>query len=84
MSHNGLFFGSLLVAAIGAVLKFGGITESGEGFSLENIGLILLIVGVIGMLVGIMQMMSGRRSETLIDDGHRQERVVTRHSDPGL
>ncbi len=41
---------SLVIFAIGAILKFG-VTASAEGIDLEAVGVILMIVGIIGGLV---------------------------------
>jgi hypothetical protein len=44
--------GSLLLIALGAILKFA-VTADVAGIDLETVGVILMIVGAIGLLVGL-------------------------------
>ncbi len=46
---------SLLLIAIGAVLKFA-VTVSARGFNINTIGVILMIVGGVGLLLSLLWM----------------------------
>jgi hypothetical protein len=48
--------GSLVLIAIGAILRFA-VTTSVTGFSIHTIGVILMIVGIVGLLIGLMLLM---------------------------
>ncbi len=51
--RNGGIGGSLVLAALGAVLYWG-VSVEGEGFNLNTIGLILMVAGAIGLVLTIM------------------------------
>jgi hypothetical protein len=51
--------GSLLLIAVGAILKYA-VTAHVEGLNLHTTGLILMIVGVLGLILGLYFLMSGR------------------------
>lgn len=54
--------GSLVLLALGAVLYWG-ISVEGEGFSVNTIGLILMIVGVIGLVLTLIMSASANEAE---------------------
>ena len=74
-----LGFGIVLVI-IGAILEFA-VTAQAEGFSVNTVGMILLIVGIVAFLLGLVFMVSGGSRRTTITqdvrntpDGQRQVR----------
>jgi len=54
--------GSLFLIALGAVLYWA-VSVEAEGFSINTIGLILLIVGVIGLILTLIMTASAERTE---------------------
>ncbi len=44
---------SIVVAAIGAILRFAVTTTSSHGFNIHTIGVILLIVGIVGFIISL-------------------------------
>lgn len=65
------FAGSLLLIAVGAILRFATHVHT-KGFNLHTIGLILMIVGAIALILSIWQWAvwsrRSRQSEVLVDD----------------
>jgi hypothetical protein len=53
---------SIFLVALGAILYFA-VSVDAEGFSINTIGLILMIVGVVGLVVSLLMgsMWAGRR-----------------------
>ena len=47
------FGGSLLLIAVGAILRYG-ITASVSGVNIDEIGLILMIIGAIGFVIALV------------------------------
>ncbi len=62
--------GSLLLIALGAILYWA-VSVEAEGFSINTIGLILLIVGVVGLVLTMLMTASAT-------DGDRDVTVVER------
>jgi hypothetical protein len=60
--------GSLLLIAIGAVLKFA-VTASVGGIDLGTVGIILMIVGVVGLLITLVFMTRRRRTDVVHEPG---------------
>lgn len=54
--------GSLFLIALGAVLYWA-VSVEAEGFSINTIGLILLIVGVIGLVLTLIMTASAERTD---------------------
>lgn len=54
---------SLVLIAIGAILKFAVATNKTHGVSLATIGVILMIVGAAGLLISIALMTTRRRTD---------------------
>jgi hypothetical protein len=74
-----LGFGIVLVI-IGAILEFA-VTAQANGFSVNTVGMILLIVGIVAFLLGLVFMISGGSRRTTITQDVRntpdgQQRVV--------
>jgi hypothetical protein len=55
---------SLLLIAIGAVLKFG-VTAHSHDFSAATIGIILMVVGAVGMLITLALLTTRRRTDVV-------------------
>jgi uncharacterized membrane protein YidH (DUF202 family) len=70
------FAGSLLLIAVGAILRFATHVHT-KGFNLHTIGLILMIVGVIALLLSIWQWAvwsrRSRQKEVLVDDRRAED-----------
>ena len=58
--------GSLLVIAIGAILKWA-VTKPVNGVDLGTVGVILMIVGAIGLVISLIWMMTRRRTDIIQD-----------------
>jgi hypothetical protein len=75
-----LGFGIVLVI-IGAILEFA-VTAQAKGFSVNTVGMILLIVGIVAFLLGLVFMISGGSRHTTITNDVRntpdggQQRIV--------
>lgn len=54
--------GSLFLVALGAVLYWA-VSVEAEGFSINTIGLILMIVGVVGLILTLLMSASAERTE---------------------
>jgi membrane-bound ClpP family serine protease len=59
---------SLLLIAIGAVLKFA-VTSRINGVNIGTIGVILMIVGAVGLVIGLVLMTSRRRTDVITRPG---------------
>lgn len=74
------FAGSILLIAVGAVLRFA-VHVHTSGFNLHTVGVILMIAGVIALLLSIWQWAvwsrRSRESEVVVDD--RRERPPPRY-----
>ena len=75
-----LGFGIVLVI-IGAILEFA-VTAQAKGFSVNTVGLILLIVGIVAFFLGLVFMVTGGSRRTTITNDVRntpdggQQRVM--------
>ena len=54
--------GSLVLIALGAILYWA-VTAEAEGFSINTIGLILLIVGIVGLVLTLIMTASANEAE---------------------
>lgn len=54
--------GSLFLIALGAILYWA-VSVEAEGFSINTIGLILMIVGVVGLILTLLMTASAERTE---------------------
>jgi uncharacterized membrane protein YidH (DUF202 family) len=61
---TGIIVFGIVLAAVGAILKYA-VTASTTGFSIPEVGLILLIVGVVTFLLGIVVALSSGRRHTV-------------------
>ena len=59
-------FGIILIAA-GAIMKYA-VTATTTGFSITEVGLILLIVGVITAMLGLFILVTGSRRHSVISE----------------
>lgn len=82
MNSYSILFGSLLLTAVGAVLRYG-ITISTKGVDLNNIGLIVMIVGIVGIIFGIIAALSSRKHTTVVSDGVGVSERVDTHRGGG-
>jgi membrane-bound ClpP family serine protease len=57
--------GSLLLIALGAILKFAVQQKTSHGFDIGTAGVILMIVGAIGLLVSLIWMATRRRTDVI-------------------
>ena len=54
--------GSLFLVALGAILYWA-VTVEAEGFSINTIGLILMIVGVVGLILTLLMTASAEKTD---------------------
>ncbi len=60
--RSGGIGGSLFLVALGAILYWA-VSVEAEGFSINTIGLILMIVGAVGLVLTLMMTASAERTE---------------------
>jgi hypothetical protein len=61
---------SLIVIAVGAILRFAVYRNTAGGFNVGTVGMILLIVGVIGLIISIALLLVRRRTDIYHHDGY--------------
>lgn len=68
---------SLVVIAIGAILKFA-VTANVNGVDLGMIGVILMIIGAVGLVISLILMGMRRRTDVVsrVDDGYGGQRAT--------
>jgi uncharacterized membrane protein YhaH (DUF805 family) len=54
--------GSLVLIAIGAILKFA-VTAKVSGIDLSTVGVVLMIIGIVGLLISIAFLTARRRTD---------------------
>jgi multisubunit Na+/H+ antiporter MnhB subunit len=54
---------SLIVIAVGAILRFAVYDQNTNGFNVGTIGVILMIVGIIGLILSVMLLTMRRRTD---------------------
>jgi hypothetical protein len=54
---------SLIVIAVGAILRFAVYDHNTNGFNVGTIGVILLIVGIIGLIISVAVLTMRRRTD---------------------
>lgn len=69
---------SLLVIAVGAVLKFA-VTTHVNGINIGTIGIVLMIIGAVGLILGLVLMTTRRRTDVISRPGHT---TVVEPNDP--
>jgi hypothetical protein len=57
--------GSLLLIAVGAILKWAVTVNNPHGFNINTAGVILMIVGAVGLVLSAIWMMSRRRTDVV-------------------
>jgi hypothetical protein len=70
--RNGGFAVSIVVFAIGAILRFAvTVNTLQHGFNVHTVGVILMIVGAVGAVLSLVAMMvtGMERHRTVVDDG---------------
>lgn len=65
--RNGGIGGSLFLVALGAILYWA-VSVEAEGFSINTIGLILMIVGAVGLVLTLIMTASAERTERQDDN----------------
>lgn len=55
---------SLLLIAIGAILKFA-VTTSVSGVNLATVGVVLMVVGIVGLVLSIILASTARRTDVV-------------------
>lgn len=68
---------SLLLIAIGAILKFA-VTDTLKNVDLGVIGVILIVVGIVGVLAELILWSTHRRTTVVSDDPYADEVVARR------
>lgn len=70
---------SLVLIAIGAILRFAVSTESTHGFNVWTVGVILMIVGAVGLVLTLIWSGMRRRTDVVehVEPGHRRTTYVT-------
>jgi hypothetical protein len=71
---------SLVLVAVGAVLRFAVTVDNPHGFNIHTAGVILMIVGAIGLIVSAVRMMTRRRTDVIHEGPAGTSR--TTYSDP--
>ena len=56
---------SLILIAVGAILKWGVDTQHSHGFDIGTIGIILMIVGAVGLVISLVWMGTRRRTDVI-------------------
>jgi membrane-bound ClpP family serine protease len=72
---------SLLLIAVGAILRFAVTVHNPHGFNVHTAGVILMIVGAIGLVVTAIWMSTRRRTEVVHERPAQTSRTTT-YSDP--
>lgn len=60
---------SLILIAVGAILRFAVTTNSSHGFNIGTIGVILMIVGAVGLVISLVWMGTRRRTDVIEHTG---------------
>lgn len=61
---TGIIVFGIILAAAGAIMKYA-VTASATGFSITEVGLILLVIGVVTIILGIFVALTGSRRHTV-------------------
>jgi hypothetical protein len=60
--------GSLVLIAVGAILKWAVTVDNPDGFNINTAGVILMIVGAVGLVISVIWMLS-RRKTNVVHEG---------------
>ena len=60
---------SLLLIAIGAILKFA-VTKQVSGINVGTVGIVLMVVGAVGLVLSLILMNTRRRTDVIARPGH--------------
>lgn len=71
---------SLVLIAVGAILRFAVTVHNPHGFNIQTAGLILLIVGAVGLVVTVIWMSMRHRTDVVHETP--QGRSRTTYSEP--
>lgn len=73
---------SLVLIALGAILKFGVDSQHSHGFDIGSIGVILMIVGAVGLLITLIMLSMRRRTDVVThNDGTNARTTVLAPND---
>ncbi len=61
--------GSLVLIALGAILRFAITPQQSHGVNWGTIGVILMVVGLVGAIITIAVMTTRRRTDVIVQDG---------------
>jgi hypothetical protein len=73
--------GSLLLIAVGAILKWAITVNNTHGFNVNTAGVILMVVGGIGLVLSIIWMSTRRRTD-IVERGPLGARATTYRTPP--
>lgn len=62
---------SLILIAVGAILRFAVSTSQIAGINVGVVGIILMIVGIVGLLITLAMIMTRRRTDVIHEPGVR-------------
>ncbi|MEO8556985.1 MAG: DUF6458 family protein [Actinomycetota bacterium] len=74
--------GSLVLIAIGAILKYA-VTTSVSGISLATVGVVLMVVGLAGLVISLVLANTARRTD-VVHHSARTDQVEPLRSDERL
>jgi len=74
--------GSLLLIAVGAILKWAVTVNNTHGFNVNTAGVILMVVGAIGLVLSVIWMSSRRRTDIVERDSLGGARSTTVRTQP--
>jgi hypothetical protein len=57
--------GSLVLFAVGAILKWAVTVNNPHGFNINTAGVILMIVGAVGLVISVILMLSRRKTNVI-------------------
>lgn len=74
--------GSLLLIAVGAIMKWAITVNHTHGFNLNTAGVILMIVGAVGLLTSLIWMFTRRRTDVIHEGPVGAHRTTVREPQP--
>jgi beta-lactamase regulating signal transducer with metallopeptidase domain len=74
---------SLLLIAVGAVLKFA-VTATVSGIDISTVGVVLMVVGAVGLVLGLVMMASRRRTDVITHPGRTTYVEPNNPNDPRI